>query len=48
VQDTDITDDNAFPNEVKVNLDMLCTLVLNRIGREVDDTVVVTIDDSAL
>jgi hypothetical protein len=29
VQDADITDGNTFPDEVEVDLDMLCTLVLN-------------------
>jgi hypothetical protein len=48
VQDTDITDGNAFPDEVEVDLDMLCTLVLNRVGREVDGGDVVTVDEHAL
>jgi hypothetical protein len=48
VQDADITDDNVFPGEVEVDLDMLCTLVLNRVGEEVDDVDVVTVDESAL
>jgi hypothetical protein len=48
VKDTDITDGNTFPDEVEVDLDMLCTLVLNGVGGEVDDTVVVTVDESAL
>jgi hypothetical protein len=48
VQDTDITDGNAFPDEVEVDLDMLCILVLNRVGREVDSGDVVTVDERAL
>jgi hypothetical protein len=48
VQDTDITDGNAFPDVVEVDLDMLCTLVLNRVGREVDGADVVTVDESTL
>jgi hypothetical protein len=48
VQDADITNDNVFPGEVEVDLDMLCTLVLNRVGEEVDDIDVVTVDESAL
>jgi hypothetical protein len=48
VKDTDITNGNTFPDEVEVDLDMLCTLVLNGVGGEVDDTVVVTVDESAL
>jgi hypothetical protein len=48
MQDTDITDGNAFPDEVEVDLDMLCMLVLNGVGGEVDDADVVTVDESAL
>jgi hypothetical protein len=43
VQDTDITDGNVFPDELEVDLDMLCMLVLNGVGGEVDGTDVVTI-----
>jgi hypothetical protein len=32
VQDTDITDGSAFSDEVEVDLDMLCMLVLNGVG----------------
>jgi hypothetical protein len=46
MQDTD--DDNTFPNEVEIDLDMLCTLMLNGVGGEVDDADIVTIDESAL
>jgi hypothetical protein len=48
MQDADITDGNAFADKVKVDLDMLCTLVLNNIGGEVDSTDVITVDKSAL
>jgi hypothetical protein len=48
VQDADITDDNTFLDEVKVDLDMLCMLVLNEIGEEVDGADVVIVDESAL
>jgi hypothetical protein len=48
MQDVDITDDNTFPDEVEVDLDMRYVLVSNVVGGEVDDTDVVTIDDSAL
>jgi hypothetical protein len=48
VQDADITDGNAFPNEVEVDLDMLCTLLLNGVGGEVDDADFVAVDESAL
>jgi hypothetical protein len=48
VQDADINDGNAFPYEVEVDLDMLCVLVLNGVGGEVDGADVVTVDESAL
>jgi hypothetical protein len=48
MQGVDITNGNAFPNEVEVDLDMLCTLVLNRVGGEVDGTDIVIVDESAL
>jgi hypothetical protein len=48
VQDADITDGNTFLDEVEVDLDMLCTLVLNGVGGGVDDADVVTVDESAL
>jgi hypothetical protein len=48
VQNADITDGNTFPDEVEVDLDMLCMLVLNEIGGELDDARVVTVDESAI
>jgi hypothetical protein len=48
VQDMDIIDGNAFPDEVEVDLDMLHTLVLNGVGGEVDGTDVIIVDESAL
>jgi hypothetical protein len=48
VQDADITDGNAIPNEVKVDLDMPCTPVLNGVGGEVDGAEVIVVDKSAL
>jgi hypothetical protein len=48
VQDADITDGNAFPNEVEVDLDMLHTLMLNSVVGEIDGTNVITVDESAL
>jgi hypothetical protein len=33
---------------VEVNLDMLCALMLNRVGCQVDDTNIVTIDKCAV
>jgi hypothetical protein len=48
VQDVDIIDDNAFLNEVDVDLKKLRMLVLNVVGGEVDDADIITIDKSAL
>jgi hypothetical protein len=46
VEDTNVPDGNALTDKVKINLDMLGVLVLNRIGGEVDDTDVVAVDQS--
>jgi hypothetical protein len=48
MQDANITDGNAFSDEVKVDLDMLCTLVLNEVGGEVDSADIIAVDKSAL
>jgi hypothetical protein len=48
VQDAYITDANTFPNEMDVDLDMLGALILNKVGGEVDDADVVTVDGSAI
>jgi hypothetical protein len=48
VQDADITDGYAFPHKVEINLNMLHALVLNRVGGEVDDADVITVDKGAL
>jgi hypothetical protein len=48
LQDADVTDGNAFPYEVEIDLDMLRTLVLNRVGGEVDGAVIIIVDESAL
>jgi hypothetical protein len=44
----DITDGNMFPDKVEVDLDMLYTLVLNEVDREVDDADIATVDESAI
>jgi hypothetical protein len=36
---------DTFPNEVKVNLNMLGALMLHRVCREVDSNHIVTVDD---
>jgi hypothetical protein len=48
VQYADIADGNTFPDEVEVDLDMLSALMLNRVGGEIDDADVITVDESAL
>jgi hypothetical protein len=48
LQDADVTDGNAFPNEVEIDLNMLRTLVLNRVGGEVDGADIIIVDESAL
>jgi hypothetical protein len=48
VQDADITDGHAFPHKVEVDLDMLCVLVLNGVGGEVDDADIVAVDECVL
>jgi hypothetical protein len=44
VEDTDVPDGNAFADKVKINLNMLGTVVLNGVGEEEDGAVVVTVD----
>jgi hypothetical protein len=48
MQDADITDGHVFPHKVGVDLDMLCALMLNGVGGEVDGADVVTVDEGAL
>uniref|UniRef100_A0A0A8XSD0 Uncharacterized protein n=1 Tax=Arundo donax TaxID=35708 RepID=A0A0A8XSD0_ARUDO len=47
MQDANITKSYSLPNKVKINLNMLGSLVLNRIGRHVDDADVVAVDKSS-
>jgi len=47
MKDTKITNCNSLPDEVKINLNVLSALVLNRVGRHVDGTNVVTVDQSS-
>jgi len=44
MHNADITSSHAFPHKVKINLDVLGTLMLNRIGGHVDSTDVITIN----
>jgi hypothetical protein len=48
VHDADITDGNALSDKVDIDIDMFGALMLNRVGREVDDADVVTVDKSGL
>ena len=41
---TDIIMGNAFPHEVEINLNVLGTLMLHRVGGHVDNTDIVAID----
>jgi hypothetical protein len=44
MKNTDGADRDTFPNEVKVDLNMLGTLMLHRVGGEVDGTDIVAVD----
>jgi hypothetical protein len=48
VQDADITDGTAFLDEVEDDLNILCTLLLNRVGGEIDGADVIALDKSAI
>jgi hypothetical protein len=47
VEDMNVPDSNALADKMKINLNMLCALVLNGIGGEVDGTDVVVVDQMA-
>jgi hypothetical protein len=42
-----LIDGDLLTNEVEINLNMLCALVLYRVGGEADDIDVVTVDKPA-
>ena len=44
MHDADITSGHAFPHEVDIYLDLLGTLMLNRIGGHVNGAYVVAVD----
>ena len=46
MQDTNITNGDTLSDEVEINLDMLRTLMLNRVRGEINHTDIVTIDNS--
>jgi hypothetical protein len=43
---TNVPNSNALADKVKINLNMLGALVLNKVGGEVDGVDVVTVDQS--
>jgi hypothetical protein len=43
-----LTDGNLLSNEMKINLQMLCVLILNWVGGKIHDVDVVTVDESAV
>jgi hypothetical protein len=45
--DSDIPDSHTLTNEVKIDLNALRTLILDRVDREVDDADVVAVDEGA-
>jgi hypothetical protein len=47
MQDTKIIGSNPFSDEVKINLDVLGALMLDGVGRHVDNTDVVAIHKSS-
>jgi hypothetical protein len=48
MEDADLTDGNLLSHEMKINLHMLCALILNGVGGEVHGTDVVTVNKSAV
>jgi hypothetical protein len=44
VEDTDVPDGNVLADKLKINLNMLGMLVLNRVGGEIDSVDVVAVD----
>jgi hypothetical protein len=47
VKNTNILNDNTLTDEVKIDLNMLHVLVLNRVDREVDNADIVVVDKCA-
>jgi hypothetical protein len=46
VEDTNVPDGNTLMDKIKINLNMLGVLVLNRVDEEVDGTDVIPVDQS--
>ena len=47
MEDTDVSDGDALADEVEIDLNMLCALVLDGVGGEVDGADVVAVDEGA-
>jgi hypothetical protein len=47
MDDADLADGNLLSDKMKINLHMLSALMLNRVGEEVHDADVVTVDKGA-
>jgi hypothetical protein len=47
MEDVDLIDGYLLSDKMKINLHMLCALMLNGVGGEVHDADVVTVDESA-
>jgi hypothetical protein len=48
MKNTDITKGHSFTNEVQVNFNVICALVLDGVGRHVNGTDIVTINQCGL
>jgi hypothetical protein len=47
MEDTNLTDDNLLSDKMKINLHMLCVLMLNGVGGKVHGADIVIVDKSA-
>jgi hypothetical protein len=47
VEDTNVSHNNAFMNEVEINPNMLGVMILDVVGGEVDSAEIVAVDQSA-
>lgn len=45
MENSDLTKGGTFTNEMKIDFDVFCSLVLDRIGSEIHNTHIVTIYD---
>jgi hypothetical protein len=46
VEDTNVSASNMLTDEVEINLNMLCALMLDEVDREVDSADIVIVDQS--